>query len=609
MDEQKALSTPVESGWKDRHWIVLGMVLVLLMRAWQLGHTEVAARDTLNFIRVAWQLEHGPLQPALKKASHHPGYPVTVLAVSWIVRPGLGDDPARAWQISAQVASGLASILLFLPTFYLGRHLFSARVSFWASLLLQFLPAGGRVMGDGLSEALFLLCVSTGLLLALRGVASGSVWQLTLAGLFSGLAYLTRPEGAVVALAAGMVLLGLQATAHWRKPWGQLLAGETGLTLAFLAVAVPFMVLIGKFSVKQATDDLVQIAPFEEMDMPTSSAAVGGPLLAVWQVDGKLSPTGKLAWGAQTLVEMLAKGFFYVLWLPALVGLWWYRERFRSVPGAWVLLVACLILGAALFRVAVYLGYLSERHTLVILMCGLYWAVAALEGMAQTLARSRPQLAWSWFLVLLLPVAGWGTVKSLQPLHPERVGFREAGYWMAGHTDPEELIYDPFGWTSYYAGRWFHEPFPGVPAPSQLPWRYVVLEETGNKHPHLLGYEIALRLIKEKQGQVLKSWPTARGRVVVYRLALDRESVRAYYLAPASRSRDRQSGEARSRHDIPMVRPDLWRVAALVPAVGLRLQLGQPADQHPARFHAAAACRGGAALALPAPSHAPSQSQ
>jgi hypothetical protein len=518
MDGQQTLESSASSGWKDHHWILLGMVLVLLMRLWQLGHTEVASRDTLTYIRVAWQLEHGRLQPVLKQASHHPGYPATILAVAHVLQPLLGDDEAQVWQVSAQVASGLASILLFLPTFYLGRQMFSARISFWASLLLQCLPAGGRVMGDGLSEALFLLCASTGLLLALRGVASGCVWQLALAGLCSGLAYLTRPEGVVVAVAAGLVLLALQWT-PWRKPWRRLLAGEAGLVLATLAVAVPFMVLIGKVSVKIATTELMQTSQVEDRDVPEPAAVVGGPLWAKWQIDPQISSRGKLGWGARTLAEMLAKGFFYVLWLPALVGLWWYRERFRSVPGAWVLALTCLLLGVALFRVASYLGYLSERHTLVILMCGMYWAVAAVEGLALALARFTPWAsARCWLLALLLPVAGWGTVKSLQSLHTDRIAYREAGYWMASHTDPEEVIYDPFGWTSYYAGQLFHEPVPGVTAPPPPPPHYVVIDNTGNSHPHLKGWPIARQLIKDRHGQLLQAWPCPHGQVEVYEL-------------------------------------------------------------------------------------------
>ena len=74
---------------------------------------------------------------------------------------------------------------------------------------------------------------------------------------------------------------------------------------------------------------------------------------------------------------MLSKAFFFVLWIPALIGLVYFRDRFRTVPGAWMLLLLCVLLGGLLYRVAVRMGYLSDRHTILILACGVLWTTAA----------------------------------------------------------------------------------------------------------------------------------------------------------------------------------------------------------------------------------------
>src|SRR5205807_129692 len=71
---------------------------------------------------------------------------------------------ADLMRLSAQLASSLASVLLVIPMYYLGKLLFHRAAGFWAALMFQCLPVTGHILGDGLSEALFLLLTTSGLL-------------------------------------------------------------------------------------------------------------------------------------------------------------------------------------------------------------------------------------------------------------------------------------------------------------------------------------------------------------------------------------------------------------------------------------------------------------
>src|SRR5205807_4188326 len=133
-------------------------------------------------------------------------YPMTVLAISGPVRQIVNGSDLVVMQLSAQITSGLAGILLILPMFYLGKELFDRRVGFWATAIFQCLPVGARVMSDALSESLFLLMSATALLLAVRGFRTGSWRRFALCGLLAGLAYLTRPEGILIVAAVILVL-------------------------------------------------------------------------------------------------------------------------------------------------------------------------------------------------------------------------------------------------------------------------------------------------------------------------------------------------------------------------------------------------------------------
>jgi hypothetical protein len=528
--EDPSTAPPAPARWTSADWLLLGLLVLLAagIRVWQLAHTEVAARDSIGFIRIAWQLHQHPLTEwpgVLRHAEQHPAYPLTVLAASVPLR-ALHLPEADHMRLSAQLASALAAVLLVLPLFCLGRDLFDRRVGFGAAALVQCLPVSGRILADGLSEAVFLLFATSALLWscrALRRPRAGK--EFVLAGLFGGLAYLTRPEGLLIVLATGLVLLVSQAVEGWRRTrrdW--LLCGST-LSLSAAILAVPFMVLTGHLTVKPAGNQILTNRP--PPGVPSESAAPApGPriLLATYHVYEKRPH--RAWWGLRVLVEEIVKGSFYLGGLAALVGLWGERGRRRRDPGTWMMLLVCLGVGFALWRVAVVIGYLSDRHTLLILVCGSFWAVAGLMTLGQGLARRLPRLRfWAgegWAIALPLLFAAAALPKTLQPLHEYRSGFREVGYWLAEHTRPIDQIIDPLCWAHYYAGRVFLEGSDVPLSPGCWPRQFVVLEDAGNRHDRLWTYKEAERKVAGLDP--VFRWPCQRGHqraeILVYELPL-----------------------------------------------------------------------------------------
>src|SRR6202023_3113806 len=93
---------------------------------------------------------------------------------------------------------------------------------------------------------------SSTLLCTVRALRGSALRWYALTGLCSGLAYLTRPEGAMTAAATAAVLLGGQAVRGWRRPWGRCLLCAATVTAAGLVVAVTYMVTIRNVTVKQS---------------------------------------------------------------------------------------------------------------------------------------------------------------------------------------------------------------------------------------------------------------------------------------------------------------------------------------------------------------------
>ena len=521
-----------------RDWLLLVLLLLLTfgMRVWQVKTSEVVARDSIGYVHYAWQLEHDNWRTVIPGTYHHPGYPLAVLAVSTVVRQVHSGPLPDVMETSAQIASSFASILLVIPMFFLGRTLFDRRVGFWATLLFQCLPASGRVLADGLSESQFLLFAAIALWLGVVAFNRRSPWRFAGVGLFGALAYLTRPEGGLIVAATGLVLVALQLRSTTRRSWGNFAASTFGLCAVALLLAAPFMILVRGVTTSNTGINVLPVLAAEHStnDRPTAvdsrvpvmGVAQSPAVLAVW-FGGRPGDTSQAddrrLWALTTLLDVLCKLFFYALWLPMLLALWIYRDRFRLFVGCWVLAFVSLALLPVLYRVAMKMGYLSDRHALLILCCGSYWTVAGLnwlgERCAALVARShwvQPQL-WACTLAALACVAG--LVRTLEPMHNERTGFREAGYWLAEHAQPGDFIDDPYAWASYYAGRSFVDSPPYKSGTGHCV--YVVIEWSSNKHPDLM--PVSRMDYVFAHGELIKSWQVRRRKetaeIVLYKVA------------------------------------------------------------------------------------------
>src|SRR5260370_41932397 len=201
MAERAGHAEPAPAGGWKKDAVALGLLvqLVLPLRLWVLVSTEVAARDSIGYIRYGLKFEtDDDWKQVIKDKDQHPGYALTVLAVSQPLRLASGQTDAATMQLAAQLTTVLSAMLLLYPMYHVGRLLFNRRIGFGAALLYQFLPINAHHLSDGLSEGLFLFLVASALLQGVRALQGQSPFRFALCGLISGLAYRTRLEGAVV---------------------------------------------------------------------------------------------------------------------------------------------------------------------------------------------------------------------------------------------------------------------------------------------------------------------------------------------------------------------------------------------------------------------------
>jgi 4-amino-4-deoxy-L-arabinose transferase-like glycosyltransferase len=525
------------SVWHDVARICVLLVLAASIRFWIITHTEVAARDSIGFIRYAMQLEHLPWTKVLRESQQHPGYPIVLLAVSWPVRAIMGGTTPITMQLSAQIASALAGILLVLPMYFLGRDLLNRSAGFWGTALFQCLPVSARALSDGLSEATFLLFMATALLFAVRGLRRGAAGWFVLSGLCGGFAYLTRPEGALVVIASSIVLLLAALIPGGRQQWRRILACQAGLLTAALAAGLSYALIIGTFTNKPTPNVVLGTAcldrPAAELSLSRASAAsptprmTAGPLLAVYCPENL---TDRRLWAFKAIGLEVSKCLQYALVPPLLLGLAWFGKNFRSRPEVWILIVLCLLHAAVLWRLANVVGYVSDRHVLILVLCGIFTAAGAIIVFGNWLVHGRSiplavlkkpssPVGPSWLaLTMLVLLAGLGLMESLRTLHGNRAGHRAAGLWLAEHTNPADPITDPFCWAHYYAGRVFREGIREDGSPGYQPTNYVVIEHSDHDHIRLPTIRAAEDLAA--RGRVVYHWPeespVAGAKILIY---------------------------------------------------------------------------------------------
>ncbi len=548
-----------EPPWRFGHELALLAVLFLLAassRAWLIGHTEVAARDSVGFIRYALELERYPWKEVLERSLQHPGYPMVLLVVSWPVRYFLGGTNAVSMQLSAH-------------------DLFGRRAGFWGTALFQCLPVSARVMSDALSEATFLLFMATALLLAVRALRSQSAARFAWCGLFGGLAYLTRPEGALIVVATGLVLIAMQFVSSGQRSWLRVFACATALVVTAAVIASPYVLVTGRLTNKPTPRRLWETAVSEETpkqgrireydlqsarfvvppsgggELPPAKAGTtnlagspprsqtpvweqgAGPLTAsVLAIYAPESLKDRRLWGLYAIATEVTKDFQYLCVLPLLLGLWKFRDRLKTGGGAWVLLVLCLLHSLVLWRLAVVVGYVSDRHVLVLVLCGVFVAAGGVFVLGELIARGVHRLrsgstagsapfveSGKLSVVLLLTLIGLGLHEALKPLHANRAGHRQAGLWLAEHTELADPVADPFCWAHYYAGRVFWEGLTPPAPPGYVPTQYVVLERSPSRdHSRLPTIDHAKALAAS--GHVVYHWPVekteAEAKILVY---------------------------------------------------------------------------------------------
>ena len=509
-------------------------ILAAGIHLWIIANTAVTARDSIGFARYASNLASpGQVAPGedanrtaidvIRQAEQPPGFPVAVRLSAKLVHKFAPDLPhPDTYLLAAQLANSLAAILLVIPTYFIGRMLFSRFVGFVSALLMQILPVPAQITSDGLTEGVYVLMAATALMFAVRAVRRPGVGTFLVCGMAVGASYLVRPEGLLVAGAAAVVAFGLGVTGRW--PRSLALGRLTALAVGVAFLAIPYMLLIGGITQKPNGKSILQPSDNPKAKLLSTSQArpvIDGPLFAEWMDPPVEGPAPRALWGLQAVAKETVKSLHYLPAILAIAGLVLLRRRLAAEPGLWVLLTLAAMNAGLLVVFAAKVGYVSERHTILLVLVGCVLAAAALEPVATWLA-GLPRIGRFWSgksapIGLVVMIAATALPSTLKPLHAHREGHKHAGHWLAKYAQPGDVIIDPFEWAQYYSGRTLYF-IPPDPADAKV--LYSVLENTpDNPHSRLPRLDLAKSVAAS--GVLVYHWPEdvppEKARVHVYK--------------------------------------------------------------------------------------------
>jgi hypothetical protein len=471
------------------------LALSIAVQALVIARATVPEMDTVRFLDAARQFDEHGFFAALRGRQDQPLFPLSVWLVHRLLLHATGGFPA-AWAISAQLAAAIPLVLTIVPVYFLSVRLFGRTAGLAGAVLFGLLPKVAQLGADGISDSSHLLWFSLALwamvvyLTEADNPSRGRPWRLFWAGLATGVALLARVEVLVLWITLLGLLMLAQVSPRYRMAWPALFAGIGCLVLGTGLAFGSYLAVVGVSRPRDVIDRALGRHMPPEQALSSRSAAPAAAVPAVWRLeDGRpMSLTRRdpsLSLRRHTVVAAvrksvvdLANAFNMGIGLFALVGLWQIRRR-PARPVDWLVRTFVVVYLLLATGFAAREGYVSPRHFLVVVVAAIGCAGYGLVQSGVWLAsRSKTQNPKSRIYALALVVLAAATClpEDLRPVRATRLGYRQAGQWLARAAGPG-MVLDSWGVSGFYSGRktWlFNDPQSLLVDPNLA---YVVLEQ------------------------------------------------------------------------------------------------------------------------------------
>ena len=462
----------------DRLNILMLFFLALIVRLIALERIYLISRDSIKFLALAKYYFSGLFLKGLSD-TYHPLYPILISLFG-----GVSGDFEFAGKLISLTLSSFTVIFVYL----LGKTIYDSKTGLIGGLFFIVQPQCVWCSVDVLSDSTFLFFLVVAFYLGIKGGKEEKkiLWWCLGAGICSGLAYLTRPEGIFVVF----FLLGwyfLQWIFH-NKKITHFLAASGIVFFAFFLVATPYILFIKihtgtwqismKVSVvsmvrsleeareeKTATEVIPSPPSPKDVEVKVAAPAVQSKERADGQALAPIKPRepfqGGNMWKSMTYPSLrFIETYHFLFFLFLLFGTWTEIKRKERTLGVVLLLfVATYLVGLCYLYYTV--SYVSRRHFLPAIIISLPLAGAGFWEIQRQLSKWMMRWGVTWgkkiasysaviilliTLLILIPTA-------LKPQGEDKLPLKQAAFWIKENKKkPFPMIMSNEPLVGYYAG-------------------------------------------------------------------------------------------------------------------------------------------------------------
>ncbi len=502
-------------GKRDIIHIAILSAIALVIGVYLIATTVLIAKDGVFYIERAQQFASDPLS-VIK--THPPGYPFLILIAHKFVSMFSNNSSVFTWIYSAQGVTLLCRLLALIPLYFIGKLLVGGKNSFWALLILIFLPYPTRIVCDVVREWPYLLFLATGFFFLVWGAKYGKWWVLGLVGLNSGLGYLIRPESAQLVVYG---FLWAALSVFRPKLWGMVREKALiGLALLLIGFAIPtaaYMKCTGKI-IPPKVNHIMKSFSFNALpdrtDVPKINTVSSNYNTAEIVPSRVVKALGEIF---RTIGESLM-WFFMPAWV---IGLY-YRLRGNAKREELFLITTFVLVSVTMMVLSYcyFIQHVSQRWNLPLITFTIFYIPVGLgvigSRLESKLSTNKQKTdaskgnRGSWFLVLLLVGICICIPKLFRPIRIAKQGYRDTAQWLRGNTVATDIIAVPDRRFNFYAER-KGVLFTGGRIPGSC--KYAIRQFRSQGEMFLYGVKMKDRL------SLLKNCRNEKNAIAIYRIA------------------------------------------------------------------------------------------
>lgn len=430
------------------------LAIALCVGVYLISTTVIIARDGVTFIEYSKSFATAPVKTMLSQ-HQHPGYPLLILAAHQAAGLIHKSSSVWSWVYPAQIVTLIFRLLTIITLYFTGKEIAGRRFSFIAILILILLPNPAEYGSDALSDWPHLFFLSAGFLLLLRGAINKKWWLFGIAGLFSGLGYLIRPE-CVQLVILGSLWIALQL--FWTKRSISQRKAVFALALlfaGFLVSAGPYMKLKkAAFPKKDVGQFGLNIEQGENYGQ--NQSRIHPNIIYV----ASFSPPD-IAKALGELIEEIGDTLMWFFGPAFLIGVYKYfrRNKWHEPKVFFIATLIALNIPLLIWLYGRY-SYISGRHILPLLIftifclpVGLQVFADCLSGFTVKLRLCKKQYPQIWFFILTATGMVICLPKLFTSTRADKQSYLVAAQWLAEYTDEKAIVAVPDTRISFYAQR------------------------------------------------------------------------------------------------------------------------------------------------------------